>query len=553
MFGKKSKTRVYVKLLQNGFPIAACDYPMGKRKQLDLTSSQYGDLSIPLYPLPCDIQVLQIEKDHVELFMEEDWRGIVSSQGRVFTVDKRNLNISSFQLVKGDYASLAHGDIRILVRISEPDLSDLPVEVKQSRAYRKSIFSLFLPTKSEQMPLIASLIFFGLLFSIILAGPHLKGRKPLGSFEDLGQAYVLPFLHGDYLKTSPEALQENLDRRDYVKSVFRYYRGIIDMLVGTQGIKHRVKIPVNSTERYKRVYRKQQDDLDILKTQQKRVDEKLGSRDLPNLVSFAAVKGEPLQQKILRMLDKMDLLHKAHVETLKARSEITPIFRKEKNYEWMQWEQLEGTSKLDEALETMSKNAFGGSTNEEAMYLNAIELGNKADSYRKNYLSKLAAKDKIEESPIIVLPAGTTLATFLAPLQSLSTKKQLENINASLYGEHIKTAVQEPLIGRIDKRLVLGVISRKRFQLEQCYRLALNRNQQVKGSMQWEWEIDTLGNPKDLTMLNSTIQDQAMQSCIKRKLSSWKFPLPQYGSVRIDQTFTFTPQSEGLLSANQNN
>ena len=81
----------------------------------------------------------------------------------------------------------------------------------------------------------------------------------------------------------------------------------------------------------------------------------------------------------------------------------------------------------------------------------------------------------------------------------------------------------------------------KEMGLQLCFELALRRNQNLKGSMEWQWRLDSRGKISEIELLDSTIQDRRMIRCVRKKIANWKFPRPKRGSVEIKYPFYFAP------------
>ena len=529
--------------LQNGIPVVEKCFTLGRSRELYLTADQKGDFALPLYPLPCDIKLVEIHKNALELFIEEDWRGVLSSQKRIIKLDKRNLNLSSFLLENGDYATVAHKDIRILIKVGFPEPLYKDEEVKKSRTYRANPFSFISLDKYEKLVFAGSAVFSILLFAILTSALYFRTDLRPKRFEDLDKTYILPFINQDHFTTSPEVLQEKLNRSNYINSILKYYRSAISIITGRTS--QSSFLPESTINSYKKMYRTQKAEIT---RQLQEVDsnlEQLGSLQLPTALSFAVVRGESFQERNMRLLDKIDLKHYAAMKKLELRSALIEQLLNDTPYDWTNYKEFDKQSNTQKILETIKSEYLGKDSNEEAMYKEASDYAEQANFYTTNYLNSINDNKLLESPRIIVLPSDIADAIHTnIQLAELNDQRFLE-IPSSEYIYRQSKKIKEPLVGRIDPKMVERVISRKRFQLQLCYELALRVNEDTKGKMVWKWMIDTQGRPQEVELISSNIRSEPMRSCILRKLSGWKFPKPSYGSVIIQHAFLFTKKRNG--------
>ena len=116
---------------------------------------------------------------------------------------------------------------------------------------------------------------------------------------------------------------------------------------------------------------------------------------------------------------------------------------------------------------------------------------------------------------------------------------KIDQIIASRFGTPSDLAIREPLIGEIDPSLVEKTVSKNRFELQLCFELALRRNQQLNGTMEWRWMLDSQGTISNLELVSSSINDRPMIRCIQQKISKWRFPRPRRGAVEVRFPFNF--------------
>ena len=75
--------------------------------------------------------------------------------------------------------------------------------------------------------------------------------------------------------------------------------------------------------------------------------------------------------------------------------------------------------------------------------------------------------------------------------------------------------------------------------IQACYKDFLKTNPEVTdGDVKMDWQIDTDGDVLSPEIITSPIQSDALHSCMKEKISEWKFPEPVMKKY-VTHTFKF--------------
>ena len=543
----KSQYEAHISILQNGHPIAEATCPVRKNRVLKITSSPNGILSIPYYPLLEDLEILQIKNRKVSLLLNQPWEGYLSSQGRTIHLKPNDRSERSYRLHEHDFANIVLTDLRVMVKIKgvkPPDL--VPLDPKYRAPLSSIMFDNSHEPKGMAIGFAVSAIFFLILSAVLL---NLDTKRPQ-VFEELEDLYTLPFINSQSFKTAPEALQNNLNRNDLIASVTNYYRNLSKMVMGWP-IEDPRMLFSSSINRYKNLYQTHQNQIDSSIEVQQKIDLLVKKDNASQMLSIPSVLGESFQQKLLRLLKKVDILHKGFDLSLDLRRSVTEQFKKDPDYDWGQYLSTSNSLSLIKVESASGVNelaklsVFDQKTNEEMMYLKSDTMGEKAGMRRK-YLNLKSDRRKpltSKQIPHIYIPHGVNFVSFLSS-QSLNHNSEniIQNIKGLDYQKQNRGKVKEPLIGRINTRHLEQAIKKNRFQLNLCYELALRRNQNLRGKMYWVWRIDSLGKVSDISLVKSTLRDRQMINCVRRKLASWSFPRPKRGSVKINHRFDFEPQ-----------
>ena len=543
----KPKHEIDVCVLQNGSPIAETSCTNKHNKTIRISSSKKCDLSLPHYPLPVDIELIKIKNSKITLALSEPWQGYVRSNGRIIHLKSSDRSYREFQLIANDLANILLNDLRIMVKI----VPSVPKKkIKLDRSYRASISSLIYHNPHEvQASLIAA--FFSVILFLCLGGvfKSINTKRP-EVFEELSDIYTMPFIHEQNFTTAPEALQSKLKRDQLLSSIAGYYRSMCSLFMGWDILAPDM-IYESSKKLYSQLFKNYQENINSQVLKQEKFDMQMHNEFGNYVLSVPSVYGESFQEKLLRVIKKMQTLHEGYELTLNLRRKITQDFRNDPEYNWGTYAEveatgLEGLRQVGSEKQLSQISLFNRKSDEEKMYEYVRNFGNIAKLKRKFLSLRSEEKTKLNEDSVhkVYIPTEVSYISFLQPSVFVdNADKALESLRAvSLMNEDENQKLKEPLIGQIDIHKVKHVIRKHRFQLNLCYELALRKNHNLKGSMTWTWQIDTRGKISEISLEQTTLKDRQMIRCIHQKLATWNFPHPKRGSVEINHRFNFEPQ-----------
>lgn len=162
---------------------------------------------------------------------------------------------------------------------------------------------------------------------------------------------------------------------------------------------------------------------------------------------------------------------------------------------------------LDEILGGISGVKVAGSGEE----LKPLELGGGGIKRRETDIGELAAKGG----------------------------KQVELGEKKVAAVQSKIAAESPEIeGQMDEETVRKIALKNQASLKYCFQKAQLRNPELSGKIIVRLTIDGDGNVTDVSVEQSTIDDQEMVSCVLRMVKRWKFPATG-GEVNITFPLVF--------------
>jgi hypothetical protein len=527
-----ANTKLFIEVLQNGFPVCSHSYPIAKRKRIKLFNSLRATLSIPYYPLAGSLDIGTITKRQFVLRANKGWRGFIVSQGNLHEIRETPTAKRRYSLKSNDYASISKSDITILIKIAKEKVAR---PVRKSGDYSGSLLRLFFGEKHGAVALLAGLAATSLILGGFTMG--LLSRKPTTpqKLEDLGARYTLPMISAKHLETLPEALQMNLNRKAPVSAAISYYRNI-SLLVSGYPIEDDRLLFSSSLGKWHADHTSIVDKASKLDSKQKEVDRRYGGLDNVALLNIPAIPQESNIEAMARIKDKIGTMHQSFEYTLEKRRATTAEFASDTSYDFEDYRAP--AKKGNSALSQIS--VFSMLTDEEAMYQEAKSLARKSEVAKDLVKKNMKGVADQDESHLIVIKPNDSYVSATVPTDFKGLNNKIYAMRSSLY-EHATGKVAEPMLGELDKGLIEEIVDSNQYQLQLCFELALKRNRNTAGRMEWQWVLNSKGQITAIDLVASTIKDPQMAKCVKEKILGWKFPRPRHGSIEIVHPFVFKP------------
>ena len=540
----KTRQRIHVEVLQNGAEVARIVRPLKRNTVLALTSDDGKPLSLPHYPLPDGrLEFLRIEGGVTRLVVDHMWEGFCTTKGVLTNISKGEKGKHVVELFDGDYGSISHDDLRILVKVGPQGAAVAPDLPRLDPAFRAGFVRNFVRSPSEALGLgVAAVVAFVVLAGFATGLAMRPYSKP-ARLNDIAEGYMLPFIAPSHLLNAPEALQGNLDRQHVARSVIEFYQSTTAVLMSWNTFDPRFLQPT-TVELYNNLFAQAHETIVAHVQRQEAIDREQAAKKDVGIPAIPAVVGETMAGSMLRVIDKIDIMEEGFARDLAAKRAVVADFPKDPEYDYQEYKSV--TPKDSKTQDYLSKiKPFQLSTDEQLMYGDAERLSSLAKAKQERAAGDLSMVRHLDERihQPIAMTAGVRFGSFLSDVNFRLLDERLYKIEASEFGprKSIKAVAKEPLVGEIDANLVEKFIKQNRFQLQLCYELALRRNEGAGGTMEWRWRIDSRGGISDVALVSTTIRDQKMQQCIRQKISNWRFPRPRRGSVEVSYPFEFAP------------
>jgi len=94
--------------------------------------------------------------------------------------------------------------------------------------------------------------------------------------------------------------------------------------------------------------------------------------------------------------------------------------------------------------------------------------------------------------------------------------------------------------GDLDKETVRRFIQTKMGEIRFCFQQEVQKSPDLQGQIGYSWLILPGGNVTGVKVTSSTLKNAAVESCIRGRIASWRFPAPRSGgTVKVNYPFIF--------------
>ncbi|MCX6119380.1 MAG: AgmX/PglI C-terminal domain-containing protein, partial [Proteobacteria bacterium] len=411
-------------------------------------------------------------------------------------------------------------------------------------AFRAPALGLIADSRFEQIGLGSALLAASILTISVVAG--LKNRQIWRpeSITQISHDVRLPFMSPDHFSTAPSVLQDSLDRFNYVDSVSNYYLDLTETLTSNEPQETTKYIFEPVKKQYSAAFSEQHGVLEQFRAASLKAQRESTTRG-GQVLSIPMAQGESLNGSMQRVLDKVSLVSQSATELVNERAKVSAQFDAEPSYDFGD----KGGTKPDALAEFTKKLGEGYRKvlpDEEQQIAEAKSFAVKTSAAQIALFGKEHLASGVNNccDPLVGLNPGVLPIEYSNGHTLDGSDQKLAALKASIWGtpldNKLSKRIIEPKSGVIDEKAVEKSIAQGRFQLQLCFELALRRNQSEQGLMEWQWNIDTKGQLSDLNLINTTMRDQELINCVRKRISSWKFPKPKGGSVVIKYPFEFS-------------
>ncbi len=161
---------------------------------------------------------------------------------------------------------------------------------------------------------------------------------------------------------------------------------------------------------------------------------------------------------------------------------------------------------------------------------------------RTNFAKKRIFDSKVSNEKALVWSSDSLVVPHVLtatdnPILTGSEEALLKNARLSL-GILPPPPAPKP-VPKIDMTQVEVFVKGRTAEVKSCFDSALLRDPKLGGSVVWQWTISEKGSVTRSKIAKSSIKDKAFLGCLRKKISGWRFPKPEHGSVTISFPFRF--------------
>ena len=462
----------------------------------------------------------------------------------------------------GSFVNVKIDDIEILIKLEQ--ISERKIyQEKLINKDRKKTKLHFYHQPSDVSFKYKAISFIGALLVVCLIIYELKGYEKNTNLYNLDQDIILRIISPDSVYFMPELAQFNLDRKHLIKNTLDYYISYAGVLLDMDKYIEDIRATIlnsgkdikdyvfsNTRQRYKKVY--EDYNSRVQKTTQA-FNQLQSESKVKYKVVLPVVVGESVEETTSRAILKEWVIHKsllANLEKKRAfKKKSRNFFKEDYTYSYEDYpakvEIPVAMKQSDEATESLGKiSPFGQLSGENKMYGEASQLAARVETeqlkYLKSKLNPINTIIKIDADPDFdFLSYSSNIKILLdsnMDLVSAETKKI----------EDLKKAPPKPKIvhkGKLDSKIIERVVNEHKYEINLCYEKALRTQDDLSGQLVVGWIINQRGRPESIEVEKTNISNNnELIGCIKQRISSWTWPYPQGGTVKVSYPFNLNMQ-----------
>jgi hypothetical protein len=538
---KKKNPHIEVVVLWGGSELGRCQKPLAKCSGISAGKSFLSTIRTRVWPRWDDLDILIKSRSGIVLNPNLPWDGVIKDSDGIQVLSSTKPQRKIVGISQITSASLRLDEMSILIRIGDKRIPTAD-KIQKKSGYIASPLTFIARGGSEWVSLSLAAVGAAIIIGSMWFG---LDRRPLDTFDqitELPDNRILPFIGQSHLSTAPNVLQAQLDRFNFVHSVWRFYSDLAVILGYGDDPGKNAPIFSSTIEYYQDLANSQRKNLAAAESAQLK---KLATSDHRGpVISIPTVKGESLDGRATRIFDKIGILRTAADGLAQRRVQVAEQFAADVGYKFEPKKEDNATQK---AFAKISAGFLGVESDDKMQIRQATENAARAAIIQ----TQIYGKEQLRFGLIgcCDTPAGAPLTqdglTWLKPELDKADHSSFSEFGArpfgssAVHGDKFSHA-HAPSTGSLSPTIIEKTVAAGRHQIRMCYELALRRNQLARGSMEWRWVIDSRGRASELNLIKSSIKDDDMVKCVRDKIASWKFPAPDGGSVEVRYPFEFT-------------
>lgn len=109
----------------------------------------------------------------------------------------------------------------------------------------------------------------------------------------------------------------------------------------------------------------------------------------------------------------------------------------------------------------------------------------------------------------------------------------------------VRVNIGNPLVyGSLDKEIIRRVVRENQAQIRYCYERELTRTPGLNGKIVVKWVITGTGSVRQAQVIETGMNNRAVESCLTTRINGWRFPKPKGGGIVV-VTYPFIFKKSG--------
>jgi hypothetical protein len=538
--GNRKNTYIEVVVLWGGSELGRLQKPLAKCSGVTAGKGLFTSIRSRVWPRWDALEILIWSKSGLILNPNVAWDGVITDSDGAHVLNSTRPQKKIIGISSQTSASLRLDEMSVLIRTGPRQATTTAIQKNKSK-YRGSPLNFIADFKNEWISIGLAAIGAAIIMGSVWWSLENRTSKSYTNISDLPDKRILPFIAQSHLSTAPNIIQANLDRFNFIRSVWGFYSDLALTLGFGEDPGPKSPVFSSTVEYYQSLSAIQRGLFAGAESDQRQKLEAPKGR--PPYLSIPTVKGESLDGRIVRTLDKISVIRDSSDELAQRRIKVAEEFEADVGYKF-QPKRDEPTQQ--EAFAKISAGFMGVESDDKMQAKQALDSAARAALAQ----TQIFGRDRIRFGAIGCCepPAGAPLT--LDGLSWISPKFDADDFSSSSVLEAVawdspssKSSVNlttENKIGAMDPVLVEKTVNAGLQQIRMCYELALSKNQTVNGLMEWRWTIERDGRPSKLKLIRSSINDPDLMKCVQDKIASWRFPKPEGGVIEVRYPFKFT-------------
>jgi hypothetical protein len=327
----KNNPHIEVVVLWGGSELGRCQKPLSKCSGISAGKGFLSTIRSRVWPRWDEIDILIKSRSGLVLNPNLPWDGVIKDSDGVHVLSSTKPQRKIVGISNISSASLRLDEMSILIRVGERRAAKVE-RANKKRGYLASPLSFVANGGSEWVSLTLAAVGAAIIIGSIWFGLANRPRDSFDQITELPDSRILPFIGQSHLSSAPTILQANLDRFNFVHSVWRFYSDIAVILGYGEDPGKSAQMFSSTIEYYQDLAEAQQKIIGAAESAQ--VKKLASSSNRGHFITVPTIRGESLDGRAMRVFDKISILRDSSDGLAQRRIEVAEQFEADVGYKF---------------------------------------------------------------------------------------------------------------------------------------------------------------------------------------------------------------------------